>query len=121
MKDSANVKDSGSWTGFWSYMFWAFVAYWAIYAAWHSNFAYSVRYSVSYDQVTQQKKPHNCEFLSAPIGDKNCHYDPEVQSVRTATSDLGTPIMSYDDGKTWVPNEWNVKPGVSVSWVKVDE
>ena len=58
-----------------------------------------------------QDIPHDCVFIAAPIGEKYCHYDREVQITRWATSQAGTPIVSYDDGKTW--NQF--EPGANVT------
>jgi hypothetical protein len=90
---------------------------------WHSKLRYSIQYGVRYSSVTKLKEPHKCDFLTAPIGNKNCHYEAEVSTVRTAISTEGKPIVSWDDGKTWTSDD-NVpltKSSVSVSWKKVDE
>lgn len=48
--------------------------------AWHSKARYAVQYGVSFAHVTKQNKPHDCDWLTAPMGKKNCHYDPQVQA-----------------------------------------
>jgi hypothetical protein len=30
----------------------------------------------TYEQVIVDRRPHDCEWLTAPLGDKNCRYDP---------------------------------------------
>jgi hypothetical protein len=82
---------------------------------------------VSSDKVTVADKPHDCNFLAAPLGAKYCEYERSVLVVRWATSTSGTPIISYDDGKTWsvftpeagmtVPRQSTVKE-VDISWSK---
>jgi hypothetical protein len=96
---------------------------WLFGDVWHSKLRYVIQYQVSYDQVVKAKRPHDCDWLTAPLGDKNCQYEPQVQTVRTAISTTGSPIVSYDDGKTWSANEGvpPVKNGVYISWQKTDE
>jgi hypothetical protein len=78
--------------------------------------------TASYEQVTVSPQPHDCEWGSAPLGAKHCHYEAQVLTVRTATSTDGvTPIVSYDEGKTWNVNTDHAEPSVFISWNKVDE
>jgi hypothetical protein len=91
---------------------------------WHSKLRYSIQYEVPYSSVTKMKKPHNCDFLRAPLGDKNCEYEPQVSAVKTATSTEGKPIVSFDEGQNWSPNDSSppVKPSLTISWKKkIDE
>lgn len=92
-------------------------------AAWHSKIRYVLQYDVNYAQVIKPNEPHNCDWLAAPIGDKNCHYEPQVQTIRTTTSTAGKPIVSYDDGKTWVANDGVplAERGVFITWQKIDD
>jgi hypothetical protein len=62
---------------------------------------YALRYSVARENVTIGKKPHDCDWSAAPIGNKNCHYDKVVNSVRTGNDRTGRKVVSYDEGKTW--------------------
>jgi len=39
---------------------------------------YALTGKVPVEQVEMAKKPHDCEFMTAPIGDKRCHYDAKV-------------------------------------------
>jgi hypothetical protein len=61
-----------------------------------------VRYAVDYDRVHFKPKPHDCAFLSAPLGSKNCHWDKIVEVVMWRQSPPGASQRSYDGGKTWV-------------------
>ena len=90
-------------------------------SAWHSKFRYSVQYHVPISSVTKLEKPSDCDFLTAPIGNKGCHYEPEVATVRTGHNAAGERFVSYDDGKTWTPNDSipAIKAGVFVSWNKI--
>jgi hypothetical protein len=97
---------------------------------WHSKIRYETEYSLPADKVIVATHPHDCAFLSAPLGEKYCHYDREVSTVRWATSTTGNPIASWDEGKTWsvftpeagatVPKTDTVQE-VVISWKKVEE
>jgi hypothetical protein len=39
---------------------------------------YALTHEVPAERVEVEKKPHDCEFSTAPIGVKNCHYDAKV-------------------------------------------
>jgi hypothetical protein len=39
---------------------------------------YALTNKVPVGQVEIEKKPHDCEFDTAPIGSKNCHYDSKI-------------------------------------------
>jgi hypothetical protein len=91
---------------------------------WHSRLRYAAQYHVSYSQVTAAKLPHDCDWFTSPLGDKNCHYDPEVIVMRTGHRDgTNQRVVSYDDGKTWtdVTNMPPVTPGVYVTWKKIED
>jgi hypothetical protein len=91
--------------GNWGCVFWAVVVSWFVGSggtdAWHSKLRYSIQYDVPYDKVTKPNKPHDCDWLKAPIGDKECHYEIRVYTVRTAADTRGNAIISYDEGATW--------------------
>jgi hypothetical protein len=36
---------------------------------------YAVKNGVHADHVTVEKEPHDCEFSTAPLGNKQCHYE----------------------------------------------
>ena len=55
----------------------------------------------SYGRVQIADRPHDCDFLTAPLGSKNCHYKKAISKVMWATSRTGYPIKSLDEGKTW--------------------
>ena len=78
--------------------------------AWYSKLRYSMQYSVSYEKVTKENEPHDCDCLRAPIGDKVCHFEIRVGKVLSARDDYGKPIVSYDDGKTWIPDGDAARP-----------
>jgi hypothetical protein len=75
----------------------------------------------TYEQVIVDPRPHNCEWLTAPLGSKHCHYDPVVRSVRTSVTDKGEAVVSYDEGETSHANAFSETPGIYVSWQKIEE
>ncbi|HEY1800969.1 MAG TPA: hypothetical protein VGG46_08550 [Terriglobales bacterium] len=95
--------------------------------AWHSKWRYMTTYGVGSENVQVDSEPHDCDFLAAPMGEKYCHYEQVVHTLRWATSTTGYPIESTDDGKTWsvftpspgaqVPKE-NTVEYLSATWEK---
>jgi hypothetical protein len=63
----------------------------------HTDTRYVIEYSASYDNVSQDPRPVDCDFLGSPIGDKDCHYE------RVVTADVLSPVHT-----------------VTVSWNRVD-
>ena len=95
---------------------------------WNSKIRYSWWYNVGYDQVTIQKKPTECDFFDAPIGNKDCHYDRRVSTIRvkaenSAPAQYPVKYVSFDDGKTWTPDDATppTNPQVVVSWERVED
>lgn len=100
---------------------------------------YSLRYRVSTDKVHVDAKPRDCDFITAPLGSKGCHYDASVIAINAAgfmvaddrqysrDTKTGKPIFSLDKGKTWnwLPNTNEVPDPtvdkVHVSWIKVPD
>ncbi len=85
-----------------------------------SRWAYALAYDTDEKHVRIEPKPHDCDFLHAPLGDKHCHYEKAIlvsrygKDVRT-----GQPMVSYDGGKTWIVLPTDQKPGpieVYVTW-----
>jgi hypothetical protein len=62
---------------------------------------YALKNAVPVQRVEIDKKPHDCEFTTAPLGHKNCHYDPVIAKIMWSTSPSGDSIKSADGGKTW--------------------
>jgi hypothetical protein len=71
-------------------------------SVWVNRVRYAVQYSVDMDKVLMEPKPHDCDFLKAPLGEKNCHFDKTVVP-QTATNDA-TQVT-----------------GVYVMWTKVQD
>lgn len=53
---------------------------------------------LSLGDITVQPKPHDCEFLSAPMGAKHCHYEAQVVTLRVKPR---ARLVSKDEGHTW--------------------
>lgn len=107
--------------------------------SWTDKIKYSAEYSVEMSQVERHDPPTDCDFMTAPLGRKNCHYKKTVagynsQGLQVAgddaprySNDTNTqrPTVSFDNGKTWdwLPEEIKtVNPKVrkvAVDWVKV--
>jgi hypothetical protein len=107
-----------------------YIGYLLITGAWHSKARFYMQYGLTrglnWEEVTKEKEPHDCEWLKAPLGDKYCHYDAVVSSVRISKdSKTGNPIWSSDDGKTWswydAASPSRVMPHVYVGWEKVED
>jgi hypothetical protein len=76
----------------------------------------------TWDQVFVDHRPHDCEWGTAPIGSKHCHYNAVIQTVRTFVDDKGRLMVSYDEGKSsQVASSTREEPAVYVSWAKVTE
>ena len=103
-----------------------FIIFWAMIAAfiWFTWLGDSeLRYNVQYDEVTYIDKPHDCDFLTAPLGIKNCSYEKNALLMLFSISIKGEPIVSYDDGENWYRNEGGPTngKGVRVYWVKTED
>jgi hypothetical protein len=94
----------------------ALVWYWG----WESALRYSLQYNVELSQVSVETKPKDCDFLHAPLGQKDCHYEKVVSILRFGRNPAGQPIVSYDDGQHWWLNNGGPESGgkVDVSWTK---
>ena len=98
--------------------------------AWYSKWRIGLEYGVGSDKVYKQPQPHDYNFLASPLGEKYCHYERTVSTLRWARSTTGMPISSLDDGKTWTvftPEANTVIPvsdtvqEVYVRWDKKDD
>jgi hypothetical protein len=110
---------------------WTVVVVWffayAVPSMWHSKFRYFLQYSPSsYEDIHATKRPIDCDWFAAPLGNKGCDYEikADVQSYIVRDNGYGRKFWSDDGGKTWNPNDDNaVKPSTQVylSWSKTDE
>jgi hypothetical protein len=47
-----------------------------------SKYAIALKYNLLEDDVFMDPKPAGCEFTDAPVGDKHCHYEQDLNIVR---------------------------------------
>jgi hypothetical protein len=109
-------------------------------SGWFNAIWYGVEYGVDPFIVSVDSKPKDCDFMHAPMGNKECHYDAKATAYNAVgevvgganapkySHDIktGKPIVSYDDGKTWdwfygadIPDT-KIK-SVVVTWSKVTD
>lgn len=75
---------------------------WLVQPEWLMKQMYSASEHIGIDNVVIIPKPHDCEFLTAPLGSKHCHYEAVVDKVMWKTfTPTRTPMRSFDGGKTW--------------------
>ena len=55
-------------------------AAWIFVAAAVSGSWYAFRYGTDSDQVHIEAEPHDCDFSKAPLGDKECHFEKQVET-----------------------------------------
>ena len=82
-----------------------------------------LRYEMAYDDVIYEDKPHDCDFITAPLGRKNCRYEKKVLIVYYSIGVNGNPIISRDHGENWYVNKGGPTDGMSVyiSWVRYSD
>ena len=39
-------------------------------------------YHISQDKVFIEAKPHGCDFYDAPLGNKHCHFEKQMDAVK---------------------------------------
>ena len=90
----------------------------------HMPVRYAMQYSADLANVTVEDKPHDCEFLTAPLGSKNCDYEKSVAVERyNQDTETGRPIVAYGNSKKWEWNDGGPLSGASVyvRWTKVED
>jgi hypothetical protein len=87
---------------------------------WAIKWRYSLETDLHDPMIVIEKHPHDCEFLTAPIGDKHCHYDRIATTLRIRQRGVERE-SSFDDGKTWSRAAPEARSSVFVSWTKVQE
>jgi hypothetical protein len=87
---------------------------------WANRWRYAFDDDINGAMVAVTPVPHDCEFLTAPMGSKHCHYGKAVVIVRVRTGETGR-VVSYDEGKTWAVADAADKRGVFVTWNKIED
>jgi hypothetical protein len=100
-------------------LLWLFIQGWAE-NIWNSREVLALRYNVSDDRITIDEEPHDCDFLRAPLGVKECSYAREITVIKAGTNAAGEHFITYDNGKTWTPDpqQQAKKSSVMVWWKK---
>ena len=94
---------------------------------------YGVEYGVKMGDVHTDAKPTDCDFMHAPLGNKECSYKAHVKAYNAGgvlvggedapkyghDTKTGRPIFSYNDGKTWDWYPEDTLPDQKVASVKV--
>lgn len=107
------------------FIVWAAAAYVVVWFAPEAEWAYRWRYSLEKDMdgrllVSVERKSHDCDFWTAPLGSKHCHYAKQTLTVRIRTQS-GQRQRSFDEGRTWGAAEPHDRPAVLVSWARVED
>jgi hypothetical protein len=111
-------------------LFWLLVIVWIFLVQvrdiWQSKTLYAMRYTTDSEHVFKEPRPVDCDFLGAPIGEKGCHYTPDVSTLTYIVRDNGYGKMfwSDDNGKTWTENDKGLVTAgtnVYVGWKKATD
>ena len=92
-----------------------------------NDWAYRWRYTYGIDsalrgaEVVLDKRPHDCDFLTAPVGSKRCRYERRIATVRVKRMRSGLPLASFDEGRSWSGVEGSTQPAVFISWGRIDD
>jgi hypothetical protein len=103
---------------------------WAFDNSLSNSLWYSYKYRVGFSTVHTDVKPTDCDFLTAPLGIKNCSYKAHARALNADgawiagdgapiygnDTTTGKPIVSNDAGNSWYWFEGttlpNLKPDV---------
>jgi hypothetical protein len=88
--------------------------------AWAYKWRYSWDSELSDATIVIISVPHDCEFLTAPIGSKHCHYEKAMTTIRIKSGVSGR-FASHDEGKTWRQADPILNEAVYVSWGKIED
>src|SRR5579864_8220552 len=104
-----------------------FVLWWLMPSTW--KFKYAIQYMTDSDSVTVENKPYDCDWDTAPLGAKHCHYEAIDVAVNARGEIVdGSHVklspnreqISIDDGQTWHDAPANLTISkVHVGWDKV--
>jgi hypothetical protein len=84
------VGKSLLWTGL---IISALVAFWPFLSPSPSKTWYALRHNVPVKQIEIEKAPHDCAFLTSPLGAKQCHYEAKVTIMNHASAARGTLLV----------------------------
>ncbi len=98
MPSEVPAKTSGS--SWWWLLLLIQLAYWEPHV-WHSNWRYAIKYGVSSSKLTKPDMPKGCDWLRAPLGDKDCHYEAQAAIRLKGRDQYGKALESFDNGVNW--------------------
>jgi len=77
-------------------------------------------YRIDSQHITVASQPHDCEFLTAPVGSKNCHYERQVTLFDARGQIIGGDIVG-EDGRheKTAPTEQVID--ARIDWIKIKE
>lgn len=78
------------------------------------------KYSLQVEHVQVAKKPNDCKFETAPLGQKNCHYEKRVVLLNHAGEIIGGDEVTAN-GKHVVTKPTGKVVDVYVNWVKIND
>ena len=64
---------------------------------WFGRIWYGMANHVVSRNVSLTPKPHDCEFLTAPIGEKHCHYEASVAVINNNPKRIEIDWSKVDD------------------------
>jgi len=85
-----------------------------------ASFLLKRQYGLQSSHVLAEKVPTGCDFMSAPLGKKNCRYEQQVTLLDSQGDVIGGDVVMPNGGHI----ETSLMPGrvvtdVSIKWVKV--
>lgn len=97
---------------------------------WHAKWRYALSYHVTSDKIIIADHPHDCAFLAAPLGEKYCHYEKNVDTSTEKICPAGyalTPSQdscydgSYPFGKGATVNPQEKIASLYISWIRKED
>lgn len=78
------------------------------------------QYGLTDGHVQVMKQPKDCEFVTAPLGEKNCHYEKRIALLNSKGELIGGDEV-MPDGKHVITEPKEKVTDVFVNWVKIEE
>lgn len=64
-----------------------------------SRLGYAFEYFVAPAKVDVEPKPHDCGFTNAPVGNKSCHFEKEVNVVKDERGEITGVLVHWNKVK----------------------
>ena len=94
---SGSKNEAGGWifVGLLAVAVWFF---WLRVSDWLATYRARNTYNLPNSKIhITSNRPHDCDFMTAPIGQKHCHYEPSYLARWVTLSTANTPIV-YGNG-----------------------